>query len=70
MFSHGRIRIIRKIRGPQTFIFYGPPTFPWFVKELYDFRYVEDNAQYNMTILYSPLIESHTVSMITGSIEC
>ncbi|CAH8858155.1 unnamed protein product [Trichobilharzia szidati] len=81
LFSHGRIRIMliteryfffrrRKIRGPQTFIFYGPPTFPWFVKELYDFRYVEDNAQYNMTILYSPLIESHTVSMITGSIEC
>ncbi|VDO16956.1 unnamed protein product [Rodentolepis nana] len=24
----------RKIRGARNFIFYGPPTFPWFVQEL------------------------------------
>nr|AAW26419.1 SJCHGC03513 protein [Schistosoma japonicum] len=80
LFGDGRIRILliteryyffrrRKIRGPQTFIFYGPPTFPWFVKELYDFRHSEDEIQYNMTILYCHPIETHIVAMITGSIE-
>ncbi|VDP40663.1 unnamed protein product [Schistosoma mattheei] len=80
LFGDGRIRILliteryyffrrRKIRGPQTFIFYGPPTFPWFVKELYDFRHSESEIQYNMTILYCHPIETHTVSMITGSVE-
>ncbi|CAH8570314.1 unnamed protein product [Heterobilharzia americana] len=80
LFADGRIRILlmteryyffrrRKIRGPQTFIFYGPPTFPWFVKELYDFRHVENEIQYNMTILYCPPIEAHIVCMITGSVE-
>lgn len=24
----------RKLRGARHFIFYGPPTFPWFVREL------------------------------------
>ncbi|CAH8512429.1 unnamed protein product [Schistosoma turkestanicum] len=80
LFGDGRIRILliteryyffrrRKIRGPQTFIFYGPPTFPWFAKELYDFRYSESKIQYNMTILYCHPIETHTVAMITGSVE-
>ncbi|VDO55991.1 unnamed protein product, partial [Schistosoma margrebowiei] len=80
LFGDGRIRILliteryyffrrRKIRGPQTFIFYGPPTFPWFVKELYDFRHLESEIQYNMTILYCHPIETHIVSMITGSVE-
>ncbi|TNN07979.1 Digestive organ expansion factor [Schistosoma japonicum] len=80
LFGDGRIRILliteryyffrrRKIRGPQTFIFYGPPTFPWFVKELYDFRHSEGEIQYNMTILYCHPIETHIVAMITGSTE-
>nr|CDS33927.1 digestive organ expansion factor [Hymenolepis microstoma] len=45
LFDQGRIRIMllseryyfyrrRKIRGARNFIFYGPPTFPWFVREL------------------------------------
>ncbi|KAL5111407.1 hypothetical protein TcWFU_001571 [Taenia crassiceps] len=45
LFDQGRIRIMllseryyfyrrRKIRGARNFIFYGAPTFPWFVREL------------------------------------
>ncbi|VDD84378.1 unnamed protein product [Mesocestoides corti] len=45
LFDQGRIRIMliseryyffrrRKLRGARNFIFYGPPTFPWFVQEL------------------------------------
>uniref|UniRef100_A0A0V0J7V9 U3 small nucleolar RNA-associated protein 25 homolog n=1 Tax=Schistocephalus solidus TaxID=70667 RepID=A0A0V0J7V9_SCHSO len=45
LFDQGRIRIMliseryyffrrRKLRGARNFIFYGPPTFPWFVREL------------------------------------
>eukprot|EP00108_Taenia_solium_P010938 TsM_000954800 transcript=TsM_000954800 gene=TsM_000954800 len=45
LFDQGRIRIMllseryyfyrrRKIRGARNFIFYGVPTFPWFVREL------------------------------------
>ncbi|KAA0198881.1 Digestive organ expansion factor [Fasciolopsis buskii] len=87
LFSQGRIRILllseryyffrrRKIRGAQTFVFYGPPTFPWFLSELLDSRYVPDasadgnaGSVISVTILYFPPLEAHMVATLTGKID-
>ncbi|TGZ68536.1 hypothetical protein CRM22_004212 [Opisthorchis felineus] len=86
LFADGRIRILlmseryyffrrRKLRGAHTFIFYGPPTFPWFVKELLDSGYKSDGVSseqatvVQLTILYYPPFEAAQVSTITGRID-
>ncbi|KAF6775942.1 hypothetical protein AHF37_04329 [Paragonimus kellicotti] len=84
LFALGRIRIMllseryyffrrRKIRGAQTFIFYGPPTFPWFVRELIEFSHNEDNQNTStpiqLTMIYYPPYEAHQVSTITGKVD-
>ncbi|KAF5396732.1 hypothetical protein PHET_10348, partial [Paragonimus heterotremus] len=87
LFALGRIRIMllseryyffrrRKIRGAQTFIFYGPPTFPWFVRELIEFSYNEDSVEnqntstpIQLTMIYYPPYEAHQVSTITGKVD-
>ncbi|BHF62200.1 hypothetical protein SprV_0100518100 [Sparganum proliferum] len=58
LFDQGRIRIMliseryyffrrRKLRGARNFIFYGPPTFPWFVRELLSAAEVQPAAATN-----------------------
>ncbi|KAA3672016.1 U3 small nucleolar RNA-associated protein 25 [Paragonimus westermani] len=87
LFALGRIRIMllseryyffrrRKIRGAQTFIFYGPPTFPWFVRELVEFSHSEGSVEnqntstpVQLTFIYYPPYEAHQVSTITGKID-
>lgn len=70
------LRNSRKIRGAQTFVFYGPPTFPWFLSELLDSRYVPDasadgnaGSVISVTILYFPPLEAHMVATLTGKID-
>ncbi|CAH8535560.1 unnamed protein product [Dicrocoelium dendriticum] len=85
LFYLGRIRIIlvseryyffrrRKIRGAQNLIFFGPPTFPWFLKEFIDCRHkakeLPDEPQpLQLTILYYPPFEAHVLSALTGRVD-
>ncbi|CAL8069499.1 unnamed protein product [Calicophoron daubneyi] len=84
LFADGRIRILilseryyffrrRKVRGAQNFIFFGPPTFPWFVKELIDTHHVStetgEDTPIQLTFLYYPPYEAHLVAAITGKVD-
>lgn len=85
LFSLGRIRIIvvseryyffkrRKIRGAQNFVFFGPPTFPWFLKEFIGCRHkanerLDESQPPHLTVIYFPPFEAHVLSALTGRVD-